>query len=209
MKTRQEQKLQTHQRILQSAYQEFCKCGILSFRAADVAKAAGVSHGAVFAHFRTQDELVVEVIETYTKEMAIQTHLSSANGDSVRAVLEAQMEAMRKYEVFYTRLLRDAEHLPLAARAAWVAVQSAISFHLCPVLEHGMQTGVIKKAPVSLHFNAWMGLVSYYLLNAGLFAPEGHVLERYGNVLIDHYLLLISVVLNNGDKEKEDYHDCL
>lgn len=209
MKTREEQKRETHQRILQSAYQEFCNGGIQSFRAADVAKAAEVSHGAVFAHFRTQDELVVEVIETYTKEMAIQTHLSSANGTSVRAVMEAQMEAMRKYEMFYARLLRDTENLPPAARAAWVAVQSAISFHLCPALEHGMQAGTIKKAPVSLHFNAWMGLVSYYLLNARLFAPEGHVLERYGDTLIDHYLLLICVALNNADKEKEDHYDCL
>ncbi|MFT8887530.1 MAG: hypothetical protein ABF904_01775 [Ethanoligenens sp.] len=59
-----------------------------------------------------------------------------------------------------------------------------------------MQAGSIKKAPVGLHFNTWMGLVSYYLIYAELFAPEGHILERYGDTRIDHYLLLICVALN-------------
>ena len=50
----------------------------------------------------------------------------------------------------------------------------------------------MRKLPIHLLFNTWLGLVHYYLMNADLFAPGESVLSRYQDELVSHFLALIS-----------------
>lgn len=82
--------------------------------------------------------------------------------------------------------------LPNESRQMLVAIQSVVSHHLCAAAEREMKEGMIRPQPLHLLFNTWIGLLHYYLANDDLFAPEGSVLERYGEELLEHYLSLLA-----------------
>lgn len=187
---RQLQKEQTRTALVKAAYDVFSVQGIQATRMADIAKAAGVSHGTVFLHFSTQEELVAEVIETYCGEIARETHQTAAACRTLREFLDAHLAGIAKHEPFYTRLVIENRLLPQEARDAWIGLQSAVSLHFSQALERGGE-GTGAEVPLSIMFNMWLGLVHYYLGNGDLFAPEGGVLRRHGPALADNYIKLV------------------
>ncbi len=188
---RQLQKEQTRKRLLEVAFSEFGSRGIMATRMSDIAKAAGVSHGTVFAHYETQEALIIAVIEEFGEKITRQTHELINEIGGVHDVLTAHLKGLIEFEAFYSRLIIEARFLPQVARDTLVTIQSAISFHLSQAAEREMKTGKIKPMPVYLLFNTWMGLINYYIINSDLFAPQGDVLRRYGTVLLEHYMNLI------------------
>ncbi len=193
MKTtvRQNQKEQTRNQILECAFAEFNRRGIMATRMSDIAEAAGVSHGTVFLHFASQEILISAVIEAFGEKVARRTHELAADSGSLREGLEAHLAGIQEFEDFYSRLVLESAFLPQAARDTYVMIQSAISFHLSQSAQRGMEAGTIMPMPFHLLFNTWVGLVNYYIMNRDLFAPNASVIKRYGAVLVDHYMSLI------------------
>jgi AcrR family transcriptional regulator len=190
---RQTQKEQTRQRLLEVAQIEFAQRGILATRMSDIAAAAQVSHGTVFAHFATQELLTVAVIQEFGERMARRTHELAGSSARLRDVLAAHLTGIQEYEGLYTRLVLEGRALPQPARDTLISIQSAISVHISQAAERDMQAGLTKVMPLPLLFNTWVGLVHYYLANADLFAPGESVIQRYGPILLEHYMSLISV----------------
>jgi len=190
---RKEQKEQTRQRLIEAAFQQFAHHGLIATRTLDIANTAEVAHGSVFAHFPTREALLNSVIEEFGGRIAGRIHELAAGGGSVREVLEAHLSGLSEYELFYTRLVTEQQSLPAEARNGLVMIQSAISLHLHQTAASGMNTGKIRRLPLHLFFNTWMGLIHYYLANADLFAPGESVLKRYGQELIEYFLILIEV----------------
>jgi AcrR family transcriptional regulator len=188
---RQLKKEQTREILLKAAFEEFGKRGIMSTRMSDIAQAAGVSHGTVFAHFKTHEALCIAVIEEYGNRIALRTHELADQCAGVYGILAAHLSGIMEYEPFYIRVVIESRLLPKSARDSWVAAQSAISFHLSKAIEQEIKQGLIKDTPVHLLFNTWIGLIHYYLANSDLFAPDGNVIEKYGETLIDYYLKLL------------------
>lgn len=186
--TRQMQKAKTRTALLETAYEVFSERGIVNTRMSDIAQSAGVSHGTVFLHFNTQEELISEVVEFYCGKIAQRTHELADSGCSLREILSAHLEGIMEFEPFYTRLVIENRLLPIAARDAWINLQSAIAYHFSQTVIREVKTAV----PCDVLFNMWMGLVHYYLANSDLFAPEGNVLRRYANTLIENYLTLVN-----------------
>jgi AcrR family transcriptional regulator len=191
--SRKEKKEQTRKTLIQVALREFGQRGIMATRISDIARAAGVSHGTVFAHFETQEAFIVAVIQEFGWTTAQRMHELARGRADVREVLQAHLTGIAECEAFYARLVMEARLLPRPARDTLIAIQSAISFHISQAAQREMDAGTILVMPIPLLFNTWMGLVNYYLANADLFAPEGSVIEQYGPVLLDHYMRLISV----------------
>lgn len=193
---RQIQKEQTREKIIKTAYEQFGKRGILNTRMSDIAVAAGISHGSVFAHFETQEALVSTVIEVYCGKIAQRTHELTENSSTVRDLLRAHLSGIKEYEPFYTRLAMEARLLPEQSRSVLSSMQSAVSFHLSRAAEREMREGIIREMPVSFLFNTWMGLINYYLVNGDLFTPDGKVIEHCGEELLDNFMRLISTNRN-------------
>lgn len=199
---RQMQKEQTKGSLIKTAFDVFSQRGIMNTRMSDIAQAAGVSHGTVFAHFRTQEDLITEVIESYGGKMAMRTHELAGSSGRMKDILSAHLAGIMEFEPFYTRLVIENRLLPPAARDVWVSVQSAISFHFSQVTEREISSGSSIELPAYMLFNMWVGLVHYYLANGDLFAPEGDVIKRYGNTLIENYLKLIHI-----DQREKGFRD--
>jgi AcrR family transcriptional regulator len=199
---RQIQKEQTRKLLIKTAFEQYAKWGFTITRTADIAKAAKVSHGTVFAHFSTQEALLNAVIEEFGASVSLRLHELAAGNNSLRDVLAAHLRGLAEFESFYTRLVIENRLLPESARNAFIIIQSTISFHLSQAAEREIKKGAIDPYPIHLIFNTWIGLIHYYLENNDLFAPEGSVLERYGRELLEHYMCLIKAGSKPGLNRK-------
>lgn len=190
---RQAQKLRTRALIEETALSVFADKGFMAARAADIASAAGVSHGTVFLHFPTMEELTAAVIDRFGKRVSQRLHELAKEGYGLSGALEAHIKGLREHEAFYTRLITERALLPESAKTAFLSIQSSISLHISEAAQREMREGLIKQMPMHLLFNTWIGLVHYYLENGELFAPGSSVLDRRGGELIDHFMRLVSM----------------
>jgi len=189
---RQKQKIQTRTLLIDVALSEFAKNGLITTRTSDIAKAANISHGTVFAHFPTREILLDEVIQEFGMRITSRLHELVGDKCGMKEVLEAHLQGIGEYEIFYTRLVSEAPLLHESARNTLIMIQSAVSFHFNQVADREMEELRILRLPSNLLFNTWVGLIHYYLANGDLFAPGESVIPRYGQQLIDHYMKLIS-----------------
>lgn len=192
MNLRTAQKARTRAAILDAAADLFTQRGFTNVNTADVAAAAGVSHGLIFAHFPTRQDLVIAVINRFGEAAGKRLHAAVEKRSSLRGILEAHLQCLGENELLYARLIGEAQVLPDAARKTLIGLQSMISYHLYQVAEWEMRQGRIISMPNDLLFNTWLGLVHYYLLNRELFAPNGSVIQAFGKKLCNHYLRLLS-----------------
>lgn len=192
MNKRQEQKEKTRNYIIDVALNQFAKDGLTTTRTSDIANAANLSHGSIFAHFPTREGLLDEVIEEFGTRVTNRLHELVEENCGMRELLWAHLRGIEEYEAFYTRLISEASLLHESARNTLIGIQSAISFHMIQVAEREMESSKIIKMPLNLMFNTWVGLINYYLMNRDIFAPGESVISRYGQRLVEHYMNLIS-----------------
>jgi AcrR family transcriptional regulator len=190
---REKQKTSTRNRLLQVARRQFAQKGLMATSTLDIAREAEVSHGTIFAHFPTREDLIVNVIEEFGEQMIRRIYQLSKQGMGVRDLLAAHLKGLEEYEPFYARLVMEAPVLPMEARITLIAIQSAVSFHLYMAAKREMKAGTLRPLPMHLLFNTWIGLVHHYLNNRDLFAPGESVIARRGQELLDHYMSLLSL----------------
>lgn len=188
---RQKQKMMTKIHLLETATKLFGEKGILATKTIDIAKAAMVSHGTVFSHFPTQEDLLNATIENFGMKLGTRLHELLDDNSSLAEILNAHITGLIEFEPFYTRLIIERRLLPSTAKDTYVMIQSIISFHICSAAQKEIDEGTIKNQPVNLIFNTWLSLIHYYMSNSDLFSPDRSVLEQYGEQLLQHYLNLI------------------
>lgn len=190
--TRENQKIETRKHIIEVAMSQFAKDGLTLARTSDIAKTAKVSHGTIFAHFPTRELLLDTVIEEFGMRITNRLHELVNNNCEMREVLEAHLRGIEEHEAFYTRLVAEGRLLSESSRNCLIMIQSVISFHIIQIAEREIKNQKIQSQPIDLLFNTWVGLIHHYLINGDLFAPEGYVIKKYGEQLIDHYINLIT-----------------
>jgi AcrR family transcriptional regulator len=70
---------ETRQRLLQAAADVFAQRGYDGTRVADIAAAAGVSNGALYAHFGSKAELLVDALRTYGRRILADAFAADPN----------------------------------------------------------------------------------------------------------------------------------
>ncbi len=190
---RQLQKKITRQKIIEAAVRQFAINGLTTTRTADVAGEAGVSHGTIFAHFHTQEELLTAVIEDVGERINTRLHQVACDQKGFDLALKAHINVLTEFESFYTRLVIENRLLPKQARDTFLMLQSTVSFHLSQAIQKEVEAGSIKKLPEDMVFNGWTGLVHYYITNNDLFAPESSVLKACGEKMIEFYLNMVNI----------------
>jgi AcrR family transcriptional regulator len=189
---RPEQRERTRQVLVATALELFEEQGVAATRTLDVAQAAGVSHGTVFAHFPTREALVEAAVGEFGRAFAERFGARVSADPGVREVLDAHLAAIGEAEGLYERLMREAPLLPPIARGAWVGTQAVVARRLAGVLGRAADAGAIRRADPALLFNTWVGLVHHHLANRDLFCPTGSLVAQRGPALRDHFLALIA-----------------
>jgi len=191
-KDRREQKVQTRARLIATAQRLFARRGIVGTSTADVAAAARVAHGTVFVHFPTRDDLIMAVLEEFaTRIPARVRELALRTEPTLRDVLEAHVQAISEQEALYATLVVERPHLPRAARSRLVILLSAVAYIFRDAAQREIAAGEIRKLPLGLMFNGWLGLLHHYVCNRDLFMEGPSVLAERGPALVQHFLDMV------------------
>jgi len=187
---RQIQKLNTRKKIIETAYKIFSEKGF-SVPSSIIAKEAGVSHGSIFAHFPTMNDLTVSLLSDFGDKIGASLHELAEKCDSVENLLKGHLRVLEEYEAFYFRLISEKSILPKEAKYTFAVIQSTVSFHFSSVIEREIEKGTVKKLPTHMLYNTWLGLVHYYLMNKDIFSDSSEsVIKKYGPELLSTYLKL-------------------
>ncbi len=185
------QKLNTRKKIIETAYKVFSEKGF-SVSSSVIAREAGVSHGSIFAHFPTMNDLLISLLSDFGDKIGTSLHALAKKCNSVENLLKEHLKILEEYEAFYSRLILEKNRLPDEAKNTFVIIQSTVAFHFSNVVERKIEKGTVKKLPIHALFNTWLGLVHYYLINKDFFADSNEsVIKRYGSELLSTYLKLI------------------
>jgi AcrR family transcriptional regulator len=186
------QKADTRRRILDTAKRLCARRGFAATRTLDVARHAKVSHGSVFVHFPSREDLIGAVIGELARDItdAVYARVHGAGG-ALRDGLRAHLDALAEHEEAIRWLLLETPLLPGGFHLAWVGLQSAISVHLAEAAARDIAAGRVRAMPAHLLFNTWIGLIHHYVINRELFAPGRSVLRAHGDELLDHFMGLI------------------
>jgi AcrR family transcriptional regulator len=198
--SRQEQKNRTRSLLVTAGLDLFARRGLSFARTADIAASAGVSHGTVFVHFPTREDLLAAATEEFGTRVTRRIHELAEGGKRVRDLLAAHIECLIEFEPFYTRFVIEESALPARVKNTLVMIQSSVAFHLSRAVEAETVAGAIRKMPFHLFFNTWLGLIHYYIAHAASFAPAESVLKRHGHELLEHFVGLISRHDEGGEK---------
>src|SRR5258708_13525954 len=105
--TRQEQKVVTRDRLVNAAMVLFARNGIAGTTTADVAKSIRMSHGVVFLHFPTRDDLVIAVIDEFGRRLSAEFRQAFEHDLGLRAVLQPHLPVLADLEPFSAPLVTD------------------------------------------------------------------------------------------------------
>jgi AcrR family transcriptional regulator len=189
--TRQEQKVVTRDRLVNAATELFARKGIVNTTTADVARSVHMSHGTVFLHFPTRDDLVVAVIDEFGRRLAAEFRQAFEHDLGLRAVLHAHLRVLAEFEPFYARLVTEAPLLPPKVRSTLMLLHAAVSYELFVARERERKLGRARKIERPLLFNTWIGLVHHYLVNRDVFATGNSVIAEQGDTLVNHFMALV------------------
>jgi AcrR family transcriptional regulator len=192
MNKRMAQKEQTREKILDSAYSLFSQRGFMNVNTIDITEEAHVSHGTLFLHFSTRNELVNAVICRFGETVVKRMHTLAETRSSLKGILEAHLDCLKENEFFYSRLLRDLHSLPKNARLQLTCILSAVSHHISLAAQCEIRDKEMPPLPADLLFNTWIGLLHHYLINRELFVVDGSVLEKHGKKLLGHFMKLLT-----------------
>ena len=177
-------KTATRGNIISAARKLVGEHGFAAVTTAEIARAAGLSHGAIFVHFPTREALIDALVEDFAARTGARLHTLASRGKGLKQLLAAHLAAIREDEAFYTALVRERTLLPREAQNTFIAFQSALS-HL---FEERLACTAHPRDH-ALYFNTWIALIHYYLGQRDLFAKKGEsIVERHGKQLLRHFL---------------------
>jgi AcrR family transcriptional regulator len=177
--------------LVNAAMELFASKGIANTTTADVAKSVRMSHGTVFLHFPTRDDLVIAVIDEFGRRLAAEFRQAFEQDLGLRAVLQAHLRVLAQIEPFYARLVTEAPLLPPKVRSTLMLLHAAVSYELFVALERERKAGRARKIERPLLFNTWIGLVHHYLVNRDVFATGNSVIAEQGDILVNHFMALV------------------
>jgi AcrR family transcriptional regulator len=191
--TRKQQKEKTRSSLIQVATDLFAENGIATTSTAAIAKALNVSHGTVFIHFPTREDLVLAVLDAFGTRLGEELKNAVSNASDLRAILTAHLAVLAEFEDFYFRLITEINALPSNVKGLLIAMNSAVSYYLFNAAKVGMRDGKVRNFEQHMLFNTWLALVNYYVSNRDLLSEKKPILREKEAELVNHFIKLIKV----------------
>lgn len=189
--TRKEQKEQTRAGLVEHAEVLFAKNGISNTTTADVAKSINMSHGALFVHFPSREDLILSVVERFGDRMAAEMERRFEDNMNLRDLLKAHVSVLAEFEDFYMRLISESQSLPPKIRSIVYSMNASLSYRFYRAAQILIKEGKVKKMNQASFFNTWMALINYYVLNRDLFSERTPLLKEIGEEILRHFFHLI------------------
>ncbi len=157
------QKGRTRTRILAAARRVFARKGYHGTLMEDVARAAGLSKGALYFHFPSKEELFLSLVEDAGVQLAarVTAAITSARGGQakVRAALAAAIEAFGENEDLTRLLLVEWVGLSPAFEEKRFALETALAHLIRSHLDEAATEGRIPPQDTEVAAFAWLGAI--------------------------------------------------
>jgi AcrR family transcriptional regulator len=189
--TRKEQKERTRQGLIEGATALFSKKGISNTTTADIAKYLDVSHGTVFVHFETREDLILAVVDQFGERLSKELGSRLESDLSLKEMLKVHVSVLADFEDFYMRLISESQALPAEVRSIVFAMNASLSYRFYRAAQALMKEGSVKKMDQVSFFSTWMSLLQYQILNRDLFSEKTPILKHKGDEIIRHFFLLM------------------
>lgn len=189
--SRKEQKELTRRGLIAAAADLFAKNGISATATAEVAKALNVSHGTVFIHFPTREDLIIAVLDEVGSRLSDEIGKSIGNELNLRGILEAHLAVLSEFEDFYFRLVTEIHTLPAQVKSLLFMLNAAVSCKIYEAARSQIKAKKIRPFERHMLFNTWIALVDYHVTHRDLFTKKKSVLTEKGDELVSHFLSLI------------------
>lgn len=190
--SRQDQKNQTRLALVHTSGELFAKNGIATTTTADIAKSMKVSHGTVFLHFPTRENLIQAVTDDFGAKLNSELGKRVDVSLELRPMLKAHLAVLADFENFYVRIISENSSLPPAVRGQIFAINASLSYRLFRASQPLVKNGEIKKLDQASFFNTWMSLIHYYLMNRDLFSDELPLLKHKSSDIVRLFFNLIT-----------------
>ncbi|MEK6774276.1 MAG: TetR/AcrR family transcriptional regulator [Bdellovibrionota bacterium] len=189
--TRKEQKEKTRAGLVGRAENLFSSRGISQTTTAEIAKSLKVSHGTLFVHFPTREELVKAVVDEFGERLSTALGERCAADLKLKDLLKSHIDVLAEFEDFYMRLISESQSLPAHIRSIVYAINASLSYRFYRAAKVEMDKGHIKKMTQVHFFNTWMGLLHYQIMNRDLFSEKTPILKEVGDDLLKHFFYII------------------
>lgn len=181
----------TRERLIECALELFAQKGIEQTMTLDLAKKAELSHGTIFLHFKTREELISAVIVEFGKKIVEMMELETRNAEGLKEALVAHLRVIRSNEQAYARIIEESHSLPKDARALMISAQNFISDCIIKQAKNEMNMGLLKEIPLPFLFNSWLGTIHYYLSMRDFFAPGESLIVVMGDIIVKNFLMMV------------------
>lgn len=189
---RAEMRARTRQHLIDTTLRLVEAQGVATLRTLTVAQLAGTSHGTVFVHFATREDLLAAAVETFVEGVVERLRTGDGGDLSLERTLERHLAAIAAEEDLYVSLVKEAPLLGAAAQAHWTRLQASVSLVMTPAFDAEIARGRIRDLPIHLLVNTWLALVHHYLINRDLFSPGESVVASKGPLLRQHMMSLLA-----------------
>lgn len=190
--SRQLKKQHTKEKIIQTGIQVMSEHGIMATKTLDIAKAADLSHGSIFVHFPTKNDLIKAIIDEVGRSMSEAFLKAKKHNPTLQSVLESHLAVIGDFEAIFSQLLIEGPLLPTPVKSTLFMLNSGISHTLNQTAQKEMNDGILHSLNPHELFNLWNSLLYYHLAYKDVFAKGESLIQTKGPELIKTFMTLIS-----------------
>lgn len=196
MKKRILQKQQTRALILEKAKNLLEETGALKMNTADLARSCNISHGALFFHFKTKEELIFEIYKNKLQEIGNELYkiaFSQNQIDQLEVYLSEYLNFIAANEQFFSIVYREFAFYPLNLKREILSFELIIRNFFYTAVESGIKAGKIKKMDITTVLNFLFGLLNYYIYHRELFVKSGSVINQHSELIKNTFMQFLAV----------------
>jgi AcrR family transcriptional regulator len=189
-----EQGLVTRERIIQAAAELFAEKGFHGTAVGDIGERVNIQRGALYYHIRSKEELLWEVLHTYTEmvfegaQRIVETDLDPV--DKLRLLVRHQVQIIAAHQSAVAIQQRDADALTGDRAAELQTLRDRVQAVWQRVLDEGYRAGRFRTADHVIT-NGLLGMVNYVYLwyRPGLGDTPEAIAEKFSTLLTEGMLV--------------------
>ena len=141
-----------------------------------IAKASGVSHGAIFVHFNSKENLVEKIIAQFFDKWMVTLQQTNIEDLDFEYLYDWYFDFVEKEYRGFVMLVREINDLPPKLRESIWDKEQQIRTLMQQAYEHGVKAGKYRKIDSKMLDVMLFGAIHQFLRFPKLFDPDGRAL---------------------------------
>lgn len=177
MNKRQSSKIKSKKLIMTSSLNLFIKEGIINTSTAKIAKSAGVSHGSIFSHFASREDLISEVLEQEMFRITKHIKMIHPNHHDLSSLIDDYINVLSKNEHFLSRIYKELPFLSYDLQLKVTALEAVMRNTLYLTIKASTDTEKTDDFHIQVGLTTLFATIAFYLRNDTLYGDDTSVIQ--------------------------------